>query len=120
MPNDVLRVKNMVFYAYHGLRTEEKIKGQQFQVDIEAVLNLSVSGHSDKLEDTLNVDLLYDIVEEIVLEGDFTLLEAIAEHIAEALLDRLNIQGVVVRVRKPHAPIRGISAGVEVEIERFI
>jgi len=118
MANDILKVKNMVFYAYHGLQSEERIRGQRFEVDVEAILDLNVAGHSDKLEDTVDVDLIYDIVEEIILEGDFNLLEAIAEHIAEALLNKLKISAVLVRARKPQAPIRGIAAGIEVEIRR--
>ncbi len=115
---DVLKVKNMVFYAYHGLRSDDKLKGQQFEVDVEARLDLRPSGASDCVDDTVDVNLLYDIVEEVVLEGDFNLLEAIAEHVAEALLNKLKIEEVLVRVRKPHPPIRGIASEIEVEIVR--
>jgi dihydroneopterin aldolase len=115
---DVLKIKNMVFYAYHGLRSEEKLKGQQFEVDVEARLDLHPSGASDCGDDTVDINLLYDIVEEVVLEGDFNLLEAIAEHIAEALLNKLKMEEVLVRVRKPNSPIRGIASGIEVEIVR--
>lgn len=115
---DMLKVKNMVFYAYHGLRSEDKLKGQQFEVDVEARLDLQPSGVSDSVDDTVDVNVLYDIVEEVVLEGDFNLLEAIAEHIAEAILSKFKIEEVLVRVRKPHSPIRGIASGIEVEIIR--
>jgi dihydroneopterin aldolase len=118
MASDLLKISKMTFYAYHGLHNEEKLKGQQFEVDVIAKLDLTNAGHSDNLEDTIDVNLIYDLVEEIILEGDFNLLEAIAEHIAAALLDKLKIEEVQVCVRKPHAPIRGISAGIEVEITR--
>ena len=110
----------MLFYAYHGLQGEERVHGQQFEVDVEAILDLKAAGQSDKLEDTIDVNLIYDIVEEIILEGDFNLLETIAEHIAEALLDKLKISAVLVRARKPQAPVRGITAGIEVEIRRAV
>lgn len=120
MASDILRINNMLFYAYHGIHNEEKIRGQQFAVDVEAVLDLSIAGHSDNLENTIDVNMVYDIVEETLLEGEFNLLEAVAEHIAEALLDRLKIEAVTVKVRKPNAPIQGITAGIEVEIKRSV
>ncbi len=120
MANDILRIKNMLFYAYHGLHDEEKVRGQQFAVDVEAILDLSIAGHSDNIEDTVDVNMIYDIVEETILEGEFNLLEAVAEHIAEALLNKLKINVVTVRVRKPNAPIQGISAGIEVEVKRTV
>ena len=120
MATDILKVKNMLFYAFHGVHNEEKIRGQQFSVDVEAILDLSIAGHSDQLEDTVDVNVVYDIVEETLLEGEFNLIEAVAEHIAESLLNKLKLESVIVRVRKPNAPIQGISAGIEVEIRRSV
>jgi len=120
MASDILKINNMQFYAFHGVKNEEKIRGQQFAVDVEVVLDLSIAGHSDQLEDTVDVNVIYDLVEETLLEGEFNLLEAVAEHIAQALLNKLKIEAVTVRVRKPNAPIQGITAGLEVEIKRTV
>lgn len=118
MAIDTLKIKNLVFYAYHGLETSEKEQGQRFEIDVELGLDLSRAGKSDKIEDTIDVNLVYEIVEEVVLEGDFDLVEAVAEHIAFSLLNKIQIEEVNVRVRKPHAPLKGLTDGVEVEIRR--
>lgn len=118
MAIDTLKIKNMVFYAYHGLESTEKEKGQRFEIDIELGLDLSRAGKSDRLEDTIDSNLVYEIAEEVVLEGDFNLVEAIAEHIAFVLLNKLPIEEALVRVRKPHAPMKGLTGGIEVEITR--
>jgi len=35
MPNDILKIRNMRFFAYHGLFPEEAKLGQRFEVDVE-------------------------------------------------------------------------------------
>jgi len=120
MAIDTLKIKNMVFYAYHGLESSEREKGQRFEIDVELGFDLSAAGKSDQIDDTIDSNLVYEIVEEIVLEGDFNLVEAIAEHIAFALLNKLRIEEALVRVRKPHAPMKGLTGGIEVEITRKV
>ncbi len=115
---DVIRVSGMTFYAYHGTTPAERQLGQRFEVDVELFVNTYTAGHTDALEDTIDYVKVYEIVEEIVLEGEFNLIEAIAEAIAEALLRRLPTEMVQVRVRKPNVAIPGITKGVEVEIIR--
>lgn len=110
----------MTFYAYHGMLPEDKQRGQQFEVDVEVQFDISKAGQSDNLEDTVDVNQIYNIVEEVILEGEFNLLEAIAEHIAQALLDKLPITNATVRVRMPRPPIRGICGELEVVISRKI
>ena len=118
MANDVIRINNIVFFAYHGVEEAEKRQGQRFEVDVELVLDLQKAGRSDKLGDTIDYRQVYELVEEIVVEGDYNLIEAIAEDIAAAILKKFSVEEVVVRVRKPQVPLRGLSDGVEVEIVR--
>ncbi|MBN1348553.1 dihydroneopterin aldolase [candidate division KSB1 bacterium] len=118
MAIDALKINDMVFYAFHGLESCEKAQGQRFEVDVELALDLSHAGNSDRIEDTIDVNAVYEIIEEVVLEGDFNLVEAVAEHIAASLLNKVNINEVRVRVRKPHAPLKGLTGGIEVEIQR--
>ena len=118
MSTDSLKIMDMIFFAYHGLESCEKEKGQQFEVDVDMGLDLSVAGKSDQIEDTVDVNDVYRLIEEVVLEGEFNLVEAVAEHIAYVLLSKLQIKHVLVRVRKPHAPLKGLTSGIEVEIQR--
>ncbi|HDL18599.1 MAG TPA: dihydroneopterin aldolase [Bacteroidetes bacterium] len=115
---DVIRLNNMVFYAYHGVEKSEKQLGQRFEVDLELYLALTKAGQSDQLSDTVDYTQVYQAVEEIMLEGDFNLLEALAEEIVQIIIDRFPVAGTTVRVRKPHVSLRGIADGVEVEISR--
>lgn len=115
---DVIRINNMLFYAYHGVDDGERDSGQRFEVDVEMALDLRLPGQTDRLRDTVDARDVYRIVEEVVVQGEFYLVEALAESIASALLENFSIIEVVVRVRKPFAPIPGISDGIEVEVSR--
>ena len=115
---DILRLNNMVFYGYHGIENSEKELGQRFEVDVELYLDLRRAGRSDQLKDTIDYTRVYQIVEELVVEREYNLIEALADNIARAILEQFEIEGVVVRVRKPHVSLRGIADGVEVEIQR--
>ena len=115
---DVLRVNNMIFYAYHGVDDGERDAGQRFEVDVEMALDLRQPGQTDRLRDTVDAREVYQAVEEVVIQGEFYLVEALADTIAATLLEHFEIFEVIVRVRKPFAPIPGISDGIEVEVSR--
>ena len=48
MPNDVLRLSNMRFFAYHGLFPEENALGQNYEVDLELCGDFGRACHDDK------------------------------------------------------------------------
>lgn len=118
MTKDIIKLRNMTFHAYHGVWDEEREIGQRFEVDAELKLDVGRATRSDKLKDTADLYAVFKTVEQIVLDGKFRLLETMAEKIAQSILEKFDVQEVLIRVRKPHAPIRGIQDGIEVEMVR--
>lgn len=118
MARDRIRLQNMVFYAYHGVYGAERELGQQFAVDVELEKDLQPAGRTDDLELSVDYQAVYHLVRKTVEEWDFALIEALAEAIAQGVLDRFSVDAVVVRVRKPHVPIGGLLDFAEVEIRR--
>jgi dihydroneopterin aldolase len=113
---DVIRLHNAVFYAYHGVLTDEQNLGGKFHVDVELHCDLSRGAKSDHLKDTVDYERVYDYTRSIVLGKKFLLLEALAREIGVGLLKGfLKVERVTVRVRKPGAPIKGVVDYVEVE-----
>jgi dihydroneopterin aldolase len=115
---DRIVLRNMLFYASHGVYDEEAKLGQRFEVDVEIFMDTTRPGKTDDLEDTINYGKVYESVKAVVVEERFRLIEALAAAIAKDLLQNFNMPAVVVRVRKPHAPIHGVLDGVEIEIHR--
>lgn len=116
--SDKIVVRNMVFYGYHGVFEAERELGQQFEVDVELYLDLRAAAQADDIDMTLNYVEVYTMVKEIVEEREFRLIETLAETIADQVLDAYDLDKVVVRVRKPHVAMGGLTGGVEIEIER--
>ena len=111
----------MVFYGYHGATPQEKELGQPFVVDIELEVDLTTPGESDDLTDTVDYSQVYRVVKEMVEGPSHNLLESVAEGVAQKLLHTFSLDGVTVRVTKPHVPIKGAvleGAGVEVHRRR--
>ena len=54
----VIRLKNMLFYGYHGVKKSEKELGGKFEVDLELSTSLKNSGLSDDLHDTVEQALI--------------------------------------------------------------
>ncbi|NPV53658.1 MAG: dihydroneopterin aldolase [Firmicutes bacterium] len=116
--SDKLSLKGMVLYGYHGAFAAEKELGQKFEVDVEMFTDLSAAAQADDLELSINYVDVYTIVKDIVEEREFSLIEAMAEAIAQEILSAYDLRKITVRVRKPHAAVGGVLDYVEVEITR--
>jgi len=115
---DIIRLKNMVFYGYHGVHESEKALGGKFEVDLEIFKDLKKAGSTDDLNDTLNYEKVYKTVYNCIKKNKYYLIEALAEKIAVSTLNKYKTEKVIVRVRKPHAPVKGVLDTVEVELIR--
>ena len=117
---DKIRLNDMVFYGYHGVLPEEQRLGQRFVVSIELRLDLHAAGASDVLSKTANYSEAYGIAPDIVTGPPCKLIEAVAERIAGAVLERFPaVESALISIRKPEVPIAGSVLGsAEVVIER--
>jgi 7,8-dihydroneopterin aldolase/epimerase/oxygenase len=113
----IIRLHNAVFYAYHGVLTDEQNLGGKFEVDVDLHCDLTRGAKSDNLKDTVNYERVYDCIRTLVLEKNHFLLESLASSIGRGILKNFSkVNSVTVRVRKPGAPVRGVIDYVEVEL----
>lgn len=116
---DIIRLHNAVFYAYHGVLSDEQKLGGKFEVDVELQCDLSKGARSDSLRHTVDYEQVYDCIRSLILEKKYFLLEAVAGVIARGILKRFRqVERATVRVRKPHAAVKGVVDHVEVELTR--
>jgi dihydroneopterin aldolase len=114
----VLKIQNAVFYAYHGVMSEEQNLGRKFEVDVELEYDFSKAAETDKLEYAVNYEKVYQSLREILTENKFYLVEKLAYFIGKKILDKFqNVEAVKVRVRKLHPPVGGLIDYVEASIE---
>lgn len=120
MKTDKIILKGMCFYGYHGVSKAERKTGHKFFMDIEMNLGLSDAGKTDKLVKTIDYPQVYSLVKEIQSKRKYHLMEALAEDIASAVLNKFDkLNEVVVKVRKPQVPVGGVMEYVEIEINRL-
>lgn len=109
----------MGFYGYHGVLSEEKSIGQKFFIDMELFLSLEPAGTADDLTKSVSYAEVHDVVKQIVEGEPYKLIEALAEAISSRVLDEFSlIDELMIRVRKPEAPVPGIYDYFGVEISR--
>ena len=115
---DILKILNLRLLAKHGVYDFEKEKEGLFEIDIHMYLDLKNAMISDDLKDSVDYSKVVDLVREIFSENDCNLIEYVAGKICKGILEKYPIQKVVIKIRKPHAPINADLDTVEVEIER--
>ena len=118
MPHqDIIRLKNASFYAYHGVATDEQNLGGKFEIDVELRGDFTVAKESDNLKQTVDYEAVYALVGKSVTSKKFYLLETLAHFIAHQVLAAYQQTDLVtVRVRKPHPPVKGVIDYVEIEV----
>jgi dihydroneopterin aldolase len=119
LTSDVIRIRNAVFYAYHGVASDEQSLGGKFEIDVELRADLSAASESDDLKRTVDYEAVYGMIHSVVTSRKYFLLEALANTIAKGILRSWPVvDAVTVRVRKPHPPVKGVVDDVEVEITK--
>lgn len=116
---DRIILSDLGFYGYHGVYSEEARLGQRFFIDLQCGVDLSPAADTDEIGQTLSYADIYEVVK-ATFEGKRTkLIEALAQNIATALFEVFSeINWVIVRIRKPEAPIAMVRGEAAIELHR--
>lgn len=119
-PGDRIILRDLGFYGFHGLYPEEERLGQRFFIDLECGVDLTAPGETDAIGHTVSYADIYDVVK-ASFEGRRTkLIEALGQNIVMALFERFeDINWIVIRIRKPEAPIAMVRGEAAIELHRM-
>ena len=117
--SDLISIKGIKGFGYHGVFDFERRDGQNFFVDIEIALDLQSASLSDDLSDSIDYGLLTTIAREQIEGEPVNLIERLAGKIA----DRIKLQfpqtlSISVTVHKPAAPVSEDVADIAVTVIR--
>lgn len=115
---DSIKVTGIRSYGYTGFLPEERTLGQWFEVDLTLWLDLSKSGQSDDLEDSIDYREAITITKHIIATAKFALVEKLAQVIAEDILKLQSVTQVRVQLSKPAPPIPDFSGSITIDITR--
>jgi 7,8-dihydroneopterin aldolase/epimerase/oxygenase len=117
--SDVISIKGIHGFGYHGVFEHEAKNGQDFFVDLELHLDLSKASITDDLNDTIDYGALSELVVEEITGARVQLIEKLAGRIADRVkATHPSIQRVAVTVHKPKAPVAVEVSDIAVTISR--
>jgi dihydroneopterin aldolase len=98
-----VEVRGIALHGRHGVEAGERERGQRFVFDVW--IDVDDSALSDRIEDAVDYRDVVDAVREVSDGRTYALLEALADAVAGALLERFPIDRARVRVRKPEVEL---------------
>jgi dihydroneopterin aldolase len=116
---DLIEIKGIKSFGYHGVFESENIEGQDFFVDVSLELDLSRASVSDDVTDTVNYAEITDLVVEEIVGERVALIEKLAGRIAARIKSSYSqVSKVTVTVHKPQAPVAAQVKDISVTISR--
>ncbi len=116
---DLIEIKGIKSFGYHGVLESEKVTGQDFYVDVVLEVDLSRASVTDDVSDTINYSDITDLVVKEVTGDRVSLIEKLAGNIAERI--KANYPQAVtvsVTVHKPQAPVNAQVKDISVTINK--
>ena len=113
---DIIFLQEVKVETRLGVPEWERMRPQTIVLDIELAMPHSRSCQTDAIEDTIDYGRIVARIRETLADTSFKLVEALAEHVCQLILQEFGTPWVKVRVGKP-----GILPGLKqlgVVIER--
>lgn len=116
---DSIIIKGLKAECFIGVTEQERSHKQSLEVDARLYTDLRNAARKDDLKLTVNYDSAASAIKSTLSNRKFMLIEAAAEDIAEALLERFKISSVRINVKKPKGLyIKNAYCGVEIQRSR--
>ena len=115
---DKILISDLQFHAHTGVPEEERQIGQRYSVDLELSCDTCTPGTSDDFAEAVDYAAVCQTVVDIGSNQHFALTEALAENLAQALLENFPVEEVMVRAKKLHPPVPEIKGYFGIEIRR--
>ena len=112
--SDWIHLRQVEVRCVLGVYPAERKKPRKVRLDVSLECDMRAAATSDHLEDTLNYEVVEAEAIAIAKQGDFFLIETLAERVAEACLKYAQVRSVRVVVDKPGALPHTQSVAVEI------
>jgi len=116
--SDMIRVRDIQLSCIIGINPWERQNKQPVILNLAMACDLSKAGRSDRIEDTLDYRKLNDRIIREIETSEYSLIERLAEHVADICLENPIVREVSVTVDKPGALTGARSVAVEISRSR--
>ena len=100
---DIIFLRELKIETLIGVYEWEKRIPQTLQFDLEIALPNNLASQSDNIKDALNYADIVRHIQSVLSNRQFALLEALAEHIAQILINDFKVPWVKISVAKLNA-----------------
>jgi len=112
---DIIFLRELKVTTLIGIYEWEKRAPQTLQLDLDIALPDSRACQTDNIDDALDYSKVAQHIQTVLSEGHFSLLETLAEHIAQIILKDFNAPWVKVSVAKLQAIRNCKMVGISIE-----
>ena len=116
--SDSIFVRHLRLPVRVGVTEEERATPQYVLLDLELTRDLRAAGETDDLEQTVDYGGITSGVAALLEATEVSLLERLAQKVAEFLLNQTGVSNVTVSVAKEEPPILEEAGAVGVTIVR--
>lgn len=116
--SDRITLRGLRVRGHHGVFEHERRDGQEFVIDVVLTVDTRAAGESDDLEDTIHYGVLAEELARDVARDPVSLIEALAQRLADRCLLDPRVEAVELTVHKPQAPVTVELDDVAVTITR--
>jgi dihydroneopterin aldolase len=114
-----IEIAGLSLFAHHGATEAEQRTGQRFLLDLKLEIDADAAVRGDKLAETVDYAEVTAVAQAAFLERRFNLIEAVAGHVAAAVLAHFpKVARVRVKVTKPSAPVPAVIEHVAATVEK--
>ena len=115
----IIKVKGIRLQGYHGCLAEEGRVGGEYRVDVEINTDFASAEKSDKLTETIDYCVVYDLVKQ-----EMAIRSHLIEHVCRRVLDKLvaRFPGAqfTVEITKLRPPMNGDVESVSVILQNQV
>lgn len=112
-----IALKGMRFHSFHGYYTEEQSVGNNYEIDVTIVRNITLHDLQDDLHNTINYEMIYRVCK-TQMEIPRHLIETVAHKILQGIRAKIGTAGSCkVCIRKLNPILGGLIDCALIEIE---
>lgn len=116
LKNSYIYLRGLRFHAFHGVMAQERMVGNDYEVDLRLRVNVERAMLSDDVADTVNYAEVYQLAKQVMGEPR-NLVEHVAARIAQAILGKWSqVDEVNVCLTKRNPPMGADCEGAGVEL----
>jgi 7,8-dihydroneopterin aldolase/epimerase/oxygenase len=116
--SDTVSLHGLRVRGFHGVLPEERAVGQLFVADVTLEMDTAAAAAADDVDLTVDYAGLAHQLAEVIAGDPVSLIETLAQRLADVCLQHTLVDAVEVTVHKPDAPVGLPVSDVLVRIRR--